>query len=583
MAPDPSSPRTAAERVGGPWALSWQVGVLAFIPAAVTATFDAARNDGSPVAWIACGLAASTVLFVTLIPVRRFLLPGLPRYRRPRPVLTIAVYLTAGAARGTLVAVLAVQFGLQGSYEWGFRQIAGALIATTALVILTFLVDAVASYRAGVRELVREEQRVALVEGAAERHREELVAEVHQRLLDALRNADGDADPSAPISATIDAVVHPLVDELRGDIDLRLPPAEAMPAVRVGARELLARSIWVAPLHPAPVAIALGATIVTFLALRFGPSGVLITIAFCGASALPLLAAKTSARRQHDQRPARIARIACAYLAILALNALVGVIATTSGPAAALGIGTVAVAVAIVTVYAWAINAAAAAISAAHQLTAIAAVDLRATNEARAWKIARAEESMRAVRASLASTVHGPVQTTLIRAAMPGHVGPDGDAMTWARREIEEILSGTRDHAHRAVHLDTAFAALTDVWDGAATVRFHADPVLVARLSADALGAGTILEIVREGISNAVRHAGARRVDVGLSLDDALATVTVTSDARRSTAQTRRGLGTDMLDRVCTSWERTVDGDITRLVARVPVEIVDLSDRTSNG
>lgn len=573
MASDPSSPRTAAERIGGPWALSWQVGVLAFVPAIFTAAFDAARHGGSPVAWIACGLAASAVLFTGLIPVRRWVLPGLPRYRRPRPVLTIAVYLTAGAARGTLVAVLAVQWGLQDSYEWGFRQIAGALIATTALTIITFLVDAVASYRSGVRQLVLEEQRVALFEREVERHREELVEEVRTRLLDALRRSDGDVDESVPIAATIDDVVHPLVDDLRADANLQLPPDEAMPDVRIGSRELLAQSLWVAPFHPVPVALGLGATIVTFITLRFGPVGILITAAFCGASALPLFGAKIASRRQRERRSVRIALVVFAYLAILGLVAAVGVVATTAGPAAVLGTGTVAVAVAIVTIYACAINTAAAAISAARKLTAVAARDLRAATDTRAWKVARAEEALRAVRTSLASTVHGPVQTMLIRAAVSGDADGQGDTVTRARAEIEEILAAAREQPPRSVRLDTAFTALTDVWDGAATIRFRVDPHLLQRLNADALGAGTILEIVREGVSNAVRHAGARRVDVGIAIDDALAIVTVTSDAHRSTARTRRGLGTDMLDRVCTSWERTVDGDATRLTARVPVEI----------
>lgn len=572
--PDPHVRRRIGDRIGGPWALSLPVGLLAFIPAGIAALFDATRHGGSPAAWVACGIAANAVLMVTLIPFRRWLLPG-HGSRPARPVATIVVYLVAGAVRGTVVAWFAVSLGLMPTYEWGFRQLAGALIATTVLSALTMLVDGVATYRAYRGRLSRERDALARVERTAAVEIERAASMVRERLLAELRTRLSETDDAGAIDKAIDEVITPLVDDLRAHRRFLTTTEGAPPVARLSAREVLAASLRIDPYHPTAVAVGLGATLFALLAFSLGLlAGITATAVLCGFTALPLLAARIiDARTSRAAGAMRLPLVAGAYLG-LAVAAVAGtaVILRAAEPDTLLGNTGYGLAAAFVTLTAIFINATTATASAAASLADIADREATSALASRAWAAARAEEAVRVYRRQLAGVVHGPVQASLIRAsAALNQTDGDRSAAERAYTEIAEAIATAEASGATEVHLGTALRGLAALWDGVTAVSIHDDGAL-AEIDHDAICAGTLLEIAHEGVSNAVRHAGAHRVDVRVSADGAIATIVVSSDARRLPDGDRRGFGTDMLDRVCLSWERSLTAAGSELVARVPLK-----------
>jgi hypothetical protein len=543
--------RSAAERIGGPWALSLRVALLAYLATVALALLDAGRLGGSPLAWGACALAANTIVLLVLVPIRLRVFRGVGR--RPRPMAAIVAFGVAGALRGTAMAALAVSTGLMPTWEWGYRQIGGALTAIVVLSVITLAVDAQADYRARLAALAAERERVADLERqlatiatAVEREtRERLTAELGARL------RVGDA------AGAVDDVIQPLVDELvRQRIDLVM----GQPAMRNPAfpwRGLIGEAARETPFHAATTALGIMAIAFAFLTFHLGLlRGVAATAALAGSTALCLWALGRVPRGG----TARATTIAVGgALATAVIAAAVATIACASLP----GARTTGV---VAGVFALLVNTGAALASAASRLQAATERDLAVSLEARAWLVARAQETLTATRHALARTVHGPVQSALIRTAALLEA-PDADRDAIVAAALAEVeISLARDAP--GVGGTAALEQLAEAWRGIASIDLAVDDGARVALDEDVVCAAAALEICREGISNAVRHARADTCAITINAEVGALRIVVRSPGRLRGE--RRGLGTDYLDRVCLAWSRvSANGEVV-LTAQIP-------------
>ena len=93
------------------------------------------------------------------------------------------------------------------------------------------------------------------------------------------------------------------------------------------------------------------------------------------------------------------------------------------------------------------------------------------------------------------------------------------------------------------------------MWRNVATIDMAREPAALERLDGDAIAAEQVVEIVREAISNAVRHGRANRITVTVSAVQPADIEVIIDDNGAFTDEQRRGLGTEIMQGL-TRWLR---------------------------
>lgn len=171
---------------------------------------------------------------------------------------------------------------------------------------------------------------------------------------------------------------------------------------------------------------------------------------------------------------------------------------------------------------------------------------------------------------SLAHELHGGAQARLFACALALESAADNGDVSELNRALattREALLTPMSSPQLDPDLDEAILAATTVWKGLCEVRLHrepgveegADPTMVRR-------------IVDEALVNAVRHGGARRVEVVLApASRGWLRLEISDDGTPGPSGSRRGLGSSILDLATAGrWGRVSDDHGTRLWAELP-------------
>ncbi len=196
---------------------------------------------------------------------------------------------------------------------------------------------------------------------------------------------------------------------------------------------------------------------------------------------------------------------------------------------------------------------------------------------------------------SLATTLHGPVQSTLLTAAAAIDIAVDNrDAPTITRvlAEVTEALDCLPDlnpaSPSETATLLSRLDDITDSWQELCTLNVDVDDQL-SNLTGDT--AEAIATVVREGIANAYRHGDASRIDLRVHKQDwELHTSTISRPSAMRQSPTENvivitvmddgvgpgekiwGLGLTTIDRASAGrWTLTRDGAWTVLHVEIPV------------
>lgn len=185
--------------------------------------------------------------------------------------------------------------------------------------------------------------------------------------------------------------------------------------------------------------------------------------------------------------------------------------------------------------------------------------------------IARSRTLARVAR-SASSHLHGAVQTKLIAcAAVIDHAVAAGDieALTAGLDHARDVLTVPVAAPRQSTNLHAEIAAVTALWAGLVSVTTHCDDRLVLKApQIEAVGV-----IVEEAVSNAVRHGGARHVDVIVAGTGRHEIVVEVVDDGAGPDEGEPGLGSRMLSLGSRGrWQLGAgpDGTGARLVAVLP-------------
>ncbi|MCF8530122.1 MAG: hypothetical protein K9G12_06105 [Candidatus Nanopelagicales bacterium] len=553
MSPDVTTTHlTLRERVGGRWAVSW-IGYLLWYPLSIVfvfATVPAFQSADQIVSGIVVStlayLAAGVVMWVASITVLR------NRRTTPAPVVVVAgVGGLSWAVRSLIIGVSIDTLGLPAStnllsrFAYGF--VLGAIIDTTS----AFALDSVDRFRTAREQLVQE--RVAELiatsqeEAATQALRLGLLAQVQGAMrsarvdLDSLDLSSDSVPPQAV--AALERVSEQGIRQVAHDTWVQ---SERIGHIR--PTELMATAAdrgfyrWWFPL--------VGTVFLLIPLARFLDLTTVSIMVLVGAYVWAVaMAANRLMRVFVHWRPL----ILIVSVLLLATAGLVAYLLTTwhviqggfPTPALALISLTAGVVFPLVSVaYAW-------------QPASEEALD-RLRSALRESDIARvdAAERERRVRQEIAVMLHGSLGAQFTAATMRmrhaiarGDTASAREALQEARRLTDVDLTTWTPIEEHDVH--TAVERVIDPWLGIVDI----DVTIFPDIECSRSDTEKIIDVVTEGITNAVRHGQATRIDIAVTPTPAGFDITVTSDGSGD-AGDRPGLGSRLFDQVAAQqWE----------------------------
>ena len=175
------------------------------------------------------------------------------------------------------------------------------------------------------------------------------------------------------------------------------------------------------------------------------------------------------------------------------------------------------------------------------------------------------------LRQRVAQKLHGTVQSSLTAANM---------RILGTQNLTEELLQKVRDDVSRAseavenieseyIDIKTALSDLTQLWKGMCEIQVAATSECLEHISRDQVCAQCVNEIVKECVSNAIRHGNATKIDIALTENEnQTLQITVTNDGITNTMGPE-GVGSQILNELTMSWERNVEANKVTVSALV--------------
>ena len=184
------------------------------------------------------------------------------------------------------------------------------------------------------------------------------------------------------------------------------------------------------------------------------------------------------------------------------------------------------------------------------------------------------EQQVWAARKSWSLIVHGTVQAALT-AALTRLNAADANQKTLdlAKKDLERAIAALTKPPTSEPKLAQSIKELIATWQGVCDVEFEVSPELKKIIAKDARLSMCVNEIVKEAVSNAVRHGDAQNATISLTaFSSALIQLEVINDGFHPTSRMRKGLGAAMLDELTVDWQLSVDKnrDQTVLLAHLP-------------
>lgn len=566
-------------RIGGPgaissWSFTLSLGVFLLVTLIPTRRdqFVGALDERMLLAAVGttAGLAVLAVAWGTVLR---------PRGRGSRPVVALAVFALAGGIQGLTVAWLRREMGLDdigGLSMVISRAVAGVIW----LALIAVVVDQARSHARTVGELG---ERIRAVEDAVigeeddlrhemERTHADVLAPVREVLGEVIRRLAGMAGgrqaaaEAMALHRLVADEVRPRSHELLGAMppELLVDPADVVPP-RAERMRMVARLAVTRVAGPTWLAVVLPMALVLLFAVQqVGPLFIAVAGLAYAVEAFVLLrlaAALLDPRLPRMRTPVAAACVIATYLGIAAVAVANG---WAWGGLASIGrwIEWPAL-ITLPTVW-----LALATVRAGERQRGSVEARLEQVLDDLAVIATRRRQRIRHERQVLGRLLHGSTQATLLsvaaRLALAADDADSGRAVRAAAADLaalRERLAGASEESWVA---RDALDDLVMLWSGAVEVRVDvADEVLEALDAAPATRAG-VLDVVAEGLTNAVRHGGASRVDVGIGQADPHRMRIVVRDDGRGPGASTPGMGTELLDEVASAWalERRADGTV---------------------
>lgn len=180
---------------------------------------------------------------------------------------------------------------------------------------------------------------------------------------------------------------------------------------------------------------------------------------------------------------------------------------------------------------------------------------------------------------AVSHVLHGPIQDAIaaslkrIQTMQPDALPGDSEAEL-IRNHIEDALQLLNDSPIRNYSVERAVKELAALWSGLVDIEVNFDQKTVEVLDGAQTTSSILIEVVREAVSNAIRHGDATKIEVAITYVDSHDNVhiTVKNNGKLLPTETTTGIGTKLLTDMTLEWSRENKAEAVVLWASVPIQ-----------
>ena len=177
---------------------------------------------------------------------------------------------------------------------------------------------------------------------------------------------------------------------------------------------------------------------------------------------------------------------------------------------------------------------------------------------------------------ALAMELHGSVQATLQALAFRLSRMKETNM-----EELQQILSSVRQALARIENQEylagqpfgLLLEELRDLWEGTADVSWTIDSLATSELEQDLGLARCSFEVIRESVTNAVKHGSASSISIALTSTDNVLRLSITNNGSMTENQ-QDSLGSELMDQLCLSRDLTFENSLVVLRAELALRPV---------
>jgi signal transduction histidine kinase len=555
--------RDILRRLGGPDSISFNAWLI-LAPISIFFTQEVAPEGYSPDYSYLNGLAVGflghavtgAVLFLGWALV-------LSRSQKPKPLVFLFILALAGGARGVSVSFLMEALGVVSSADYAERIRSGVVLIVVWFGVAGLVSDARASYRRSYASLVNSISEQLQIRTSGElliqQSRDEILDQIKATLAQALRLGAKAGD----IHLAVDDLVRPLSHRLASDLsDLRRVPVGPKRTVKL--YPVLQTAFSKTAYHP--LAVALMAVLGT-LASRIwslGPQAFLVSISDLIVIWLGLWLAHRIGIKGFGAIVAWFSvGFASAAVADLLVNpqpfsdpiSLIYFSVNVVGPALLFAL-------------------LAAYDEEANKNLGLLQVSLRRLE----WETQALRQRLWLERKRLSRFVHSELQSRLrsfaLRFEFQG-AEPNESDLIRLRNECEAAL--VFDDEQKP--LSDQLRQTVELWRGVVDCHVEIPFELLDLIERDPYASSALAELIREALSNSVKHGRASKVEISCKLesesDAGAGLVLVISDDGNTELEAKQGLGSSMFNEVTSEYSLTRESGSTVLRARLPIRIAE--------
>jgi two-component sensor histidine kinase len=174
--------------------------------------------------------------------------------------------------------------------------------------------------------------------------------------------------------------------------------------------------------------------------------------------------------------------------------------------------------------------------------------------------------------------LHGMVQPALTAASIRASEakGTEGEVNSLILSDLQRALDSLRDPSTNRRNLDTSLSEIQSAWEDICTIKYNIGEDVTKRVLQDEISQQVINEVLKEVVSNAVRHGNASNVEILMSLElNSTIRILATNDGTKPTDDGSESVGSRMFEAFCLDRSLVWNNETNRteFQALIPIKI----------
>lgn len=476
---------------------------------------------------------------------------------KPRPVAMLSWYAVSGAVRGASVAWMFENFGITEHADYLERMRSGAVIILVWFAVSAVMVDGWKSYKSAYQELSNKLEAQKQLRDTGALGLENQINALIEQIRSTLANALFAGASTGDIHNAVDRLVRPLAHRIGESASVKA--ADAKPVKRrIRFRPVIRTATHDTPYNPGwTVLMAVFGTLSSRI-WQFGFLAILDSLAM----AFVIWACFRLFRRlKLFSYWVPFMWFATGLAAAAASSLVTTGLVEFNGPLIYMSVNVVVPAAIVASIGAFDRNAKA-------NLDRMAEVISELE-----WETASLEQRSWVEQKRLARFVHSELQARIRAFALRMDLAarlPNDNEIAELRKECEDSLvtsGGSRDFV-------TFYQDLVELWQGVCEVELNANPELLVSLQRDPYASVVAIEIIREAVSNAIRHGNSKQIKIlmeqGFHPNYSTLEIKVLNDGLPP-INPEAGFGLKTIAEIAMSWNLTARESGAELGATIPI------------